>query len=114
MTNDTADAPATVVLRQPALIQRIADRTDLRPNQIKPVLEAALMELGLAIDRGESLNLAGFGKLTVARTRESGAARIAMLKLRRKAGIDADSAPDNAAPPLRNPKQRAKKPATEG
>ena len=89
-----SDAPAiSTVVRRKDMIGRVAESSGLRPNQIKPVMDAVLRELGEALARGEALNLPPLGKLSINRTRETGNADIIVMKLRRsKAMVEADGA----------------------
>jgi len=84
-------ADATVMLRKKELLARIAESSGLRPNKIKPVMEAVLREIGDALERGEALNVPPLGKLSVNRTKEGENANVIVAKLRRsKAMLKAD------------------------
>ena len=72
-----------IVLRLKELVERVTASTGGKKKGIKEVVEAALRELGQALELGHSLNLPGFGKARVAKPQgaESGAA--ITVKLRR-------------------------------
>ena len=97
-TTTGAGADATVVmLRKKDMLERLTERTGLRKNQIKPVLEAVLAELGDALIKGESLNLPPLGKLTVNRSIAQEKADVVICKLRRAKASAVSGAMENAA-----------------
>ncbi len=71
-------------LRLKDLVERVAERASVKPNQAKKVTKALLEELSTAIDEGRMMNLAGLGRLKVQRTIEKPNAKVNVLKLRRK------------------------------
>ena len=74
------------------LIDRIVERSGLKKKDVKPVVEAALAELGEAIAKGEELNLPPFGKLKVNRSKELAGANVYICKVRRPKSGDAPGA----------------------
>jgi DNA-binding protein len=102
---------ATVMLRKKDMLQRLAERTGMRKNQIKPVMEAVLAELGDALIKGESLNLPPLGKLSVNRSIAQENADVVICKLRRAkapgagSALDASEDTENAVSPLAVPEQ---------
>lgn len=89
---DAGDALARPVIKRRELVQRVSERAGLRPNQVKPALEATLAELGEILSAGEVVNIPGFGKLRVQNRRELGDdAEALILKLRRKKPMAADA-----------------------
>ena len=67
-THDTmanADVEAAVKLRKSDFVERVATRSALKKNQVRPVIEAALAVLGDALEAGETLQLPPLGRLKV-------------------------------------------------
>ncbi len=95
-TGTSADA-TVVMLRKKDMLERLTERTGLRKNQIKPVLEAVLAELGDALIKGETLNLPPLGKLTVNRSIAQEKADVVICKLRRAKASAVSGAMENAA-----------------
>lgn len=104
----SADKPTVVTdtpvvagptLRKKDFIDRVVARSGLKKRDAKPLVEAALAELGEAIARGEELNLPPFGKLKVNREKDLANAHVLICKLRRPKGMDV---PPGAKDPLAN------------
>lgn len=108
-TVSDAAAPAEVA-KQPSLVMvpnnkvkrsefvaRVAERSGLRPNQVKPVLEAVLEELSQILLNGEELKHPSLGKLSVNRRKELAAADVVHCKLRRQKPQAADAPTDGPA-----------------
>jgi DNA-binding protein HU-alpha len=70
------------VLRKKDLVDRVVARSGLKKKDVKPAVEALLEELGLAVSRGEELNLPPFGKLKVTREKETANARVLNCRIR--------------------------------
>jgi nucleoid DNA-binding protein len=70
------------VLRKQDLVDRVVARSGLKKKDVKPAVEALLEELGLAVSRGEELNLPPFGKLKVTREKETANARVLNCRIR--------------------------------
>lgn len=77
---EDAAGPATVRLKE--LVDRVVASTGAKKKGTKEVVEATLTELGLALGRGETLNLPDFGKLRVARPQGAQPGSAMTLKLR--------------------------------
>jgi DNA-binding protein HU-alpha len=77
-------------LRLKELIDRIVDTSGAKRKDVKPIVEAALVEIDKALAKGEVLNLPGLGKLRVVRAAsEPGGAMT--LKLRKQTGAEGKS-----------------------
>lgn len=72
------------VVRRKELVERIAEKTGKKPNLIKSVLDAVLLELGDALSSGESIRVQPLGKLSVNRRKELPDGEVIVCKLRRK------------------------------
>jgi len=70
------------VLRKKDLVDRVVARSGVKKKDVKPAVEALLEELGLAVSRGEELNLPPFGKLRVTREKETANARVLNCRIR--------------------------------
>jgi DNA-binding protein len=86
-----------VMLRKKDMLQRLSERTGMRKNQLKPVMEAVLAELGDALIKGESLNLPPLGKLSVNRSIAQEKADVVICKLRRAKALAVSGVPETAA-----------------
>lgn len=91
--DDSAPETVSVLLRRRDFLERVAENSDFRPNQIKPIMDVVLDELGKALAAGEELNLPPFGKVTVNRTKQTEKADIAVVKLRRKRALEGEETP---------------------
>ena len=85
------------VLKKMDLIDRVVEATGMKKKDVKPVVEAALTQLGSAIGRGEDLNLPGLGKLKINREKDLANARVFVCKLRQPKDAPPDGAPDPLA-----------------
>ena len=72
-----------IVLRLKELVERVTASTGGKKKGIKEVVEAALKELGQALELGHSLNLPGFGKARVAKPQGAESGSPMTVKLRR-------------------------------
>ena len=75
--------PDTEKVKRGEFVARVATRAGLRPNQVKPVLEAVLAELGDLLVKGEALNHPALGKISVNRHKDLEKADVMVCKLRR-------------------------------
>ncbi|WP_368183792.1 HU family DNA-binding protein [Aestuariibius sp. HNIBRBA575] len=85
------------VLKKPELIDRVVETSGLKKKDVKPIVEAMLVELGKAIAKGEELNLPDFGKLKTNRSKELANGKVMICKIRQPkpvspAGADAPDA----------------------
>ena len=78
--------PPEVTVRRKELVTRIAEKSGMKPNVIKSVLDAVLREMGDSLSAGEALNLPPFGKVTVNRRKDLENAEILLCKIRRNHG----------------------------
>lgn len=76
---------ATPVMRRAQLVDLAAERSGLRKNQIKSVLDAILPVIGEALARGETVNLPGLGKVSVQRMKDKGDAKVVIARIRQNA-----------------------------
>ncbi len=73
---------AGAALRKKDLIETVAERSGVKRRDAKAALEAALELLGEAIAEGRSINLPGFGKLKVTRTKQLTNGKVFMTRIR--------------------------------
>ena len=72
-----------VMLKKPALLDAIVERTNLKKRDVKPAVEAALAVIGDALREGTVVNLPPLGKLRVVKSKSlDGGAAVVTLKLR--------------------------------
>lgn len=83
-SQDTPDStpPAPAALRLKELVERVVASTGGKKKGVKEIVEATLAELGLALGKGEMLNLPALGRLRVARTQGANEGSAMTLKLR--------------------------------
>lgn len=84
----------SVVVKKGDMLDRMVAKGDLKRNQAKAALEAALEVLGDALAAGETLNLPPLGKVKVVRHKDTDSADIYTLRVRRgKAMLAAKATP---------------------
>jgi len=72
-----------VMLKKPALLDAVVERTNLKKRDVKPAVEAALAVIGDALREGTVVNLPPLGKLRVVKSKSlDGGAAVVTLKLR--------------------------------
>ncbi|MGR3661234.1 MAG: HU family DNA-binding protein [Paracoccaceae bacterium] len=81
---ETAKVAPVRVVRRKELVERIATRSGVKPNLIKSVLDAVLLEIGDVLSGGEALQVQPLGKLSVNRRKELPDGEVLICKLRRK------------------------------
>lgn len=81
-------AKVIVPVKRKEMVERIAARSGVKPNQIKNVLDAILQELGDALSNGEVVDLQPLGKIRVNRQKDLPNAEVLICKLRRKKVIE--------------------------
>jgi nucleoid DNA-binding protein len=91
-------APATV-MRKKDLVDRVLKRTDTKKKEAREIIDAVLEELGLALTRGDELNLPPLGKAKVNRQRDLVSGEVLIVKLRRP-GAGQESGEESAGAPL--------------
>ena len=78
---DVVDAVAAD-MRLRDLVDLVTQSSGLKKKDVKLVVEATLAQIGAALEKGQSLNLAGLGKMRVVRAAsESGGAITLKLRL---------------------------------
>jgi DNA-binding protein HU-alpha len=82
-TPEPGARPPATVYRKKDLVDAVAAASGVKKKQVKPVVEAVLAELGLALARGEALNMPPLGRVAVNRSRAGAQADVLILKLRR-------------------------------
>lgn len=97
LAEPAADTGAVAVTRLKELVARVATATDSKKAQVRTVVEALLVEMGAALEKGETLHLPGLGRMRVARTRAQGSGSVMSVKLKR---AGAKAAQNSAAAPL--------------
>lgn len=81
------DDPGTArVLQKRQFLNAVAQRSGMRPAQIKDVVEAVLAELGDAIASGQTLALPPLGRARVNRQKDVSGSEVIILRLRRRGG----------------------------
>jgi nucleoid DNA-binding protein len=110
-----ADAPVESTTAAPAsgggnamrlkdLVDRVAASTGGKKKDVKEIVEATLTQMGLALQKGEMLNLPEFGKVRVARATGTGPGSAMTLKLRRAGAAAGKKSTGNTAEhPLADP-----------
>lgn len=74
--------PAVIVQKRD-FVSRVAEAAGVSRAQARPVVEAALEQLGRAIAAGETLALPPFGRARVARQHDTKGGEVIVVKLRR-------------------------------
>lgn len=83
----------TRVYRKKDLIDAVTLSSGVKKKTVKPVVDAVLAEIGLALAQGDALNIPPLGKLIVNRSKEGTRADVMIVKVRRmKPGSDAPAA----------------------
>ena len=71
------------VLRLKGLLDAVVAATGSKKQEVKTIVEAALLQIGDALQRGENLNLPGLGKARVVRPQAADGSAAMTVKLRR-------------------------------
>ncbi|MCE6952803.1 HU family DNA-binding protein [Cereibacter sphaeroides] len=87
---EPAEARASVVLRKKDLIEQVAGATGVKRKEVREAVEATLVALGEALERGDELNLPPLGHLKVQRRNNLRAGIRMMVRLRRTAVKDGE------------------------
>lgn len=81
------------------LVARVAEATGAKKPQVREIVEATLKEIGLSLDKGETLSLLPLlGRMSVNRTKELEQGVMMLVKLRRGTGAPVEK--NTAAEPL--------------
>ena len=78
-----AAAKLVSVVKVKDLVDRVVSASDQNKREVRVIVEATLLELGKALEAGESLNLPPLGKLRIANQRSDDQGVAMTLKLRR-------------------------------
>lgn len=97
--HDAENTVAVTVMRKKDLVDRVLKRTDTKKKEAREIIDAVLEELGLALTRGDELNLPPLGKAKVNRQRDLVSGEVLIVKLRRP-GAGQDSGEESAGAPL--------------
>ncbi|WP_096785713.1 HU family DNA-binding protein [Rhodobacter sp. CZR27] len=89
-TADAAETRGAAVLRKKDLIEQVAGATGVKRKEVREAVEATLVALGEALERGDELNLPPLGHLKVQRRNDIGAGIRMMVRLRRTAVKDGE------------------------
>ncbi len=86
------------VIKKPAFLDNAVGRSGVKRRDAKPAIEAALMELGEALMRGDELNLPPLGKVKVIKSKDlSEGAQVLTVKIRTmKDGAGHGASPDKS------------------
>ena len=99
----TTDAPddlpveakvAAPSFRKKDLVEAVATASGIKKKTVKPVVDAVLAQLGVALARGDTLVMPPLGRVAVNRSKEGATADIIILKLRRAKPGTAPEAPE--------------------
>lgn len=82
-TGPVEGAETAPVMKLKDLVARVAEATGAKKPQVKEIVEAALTQIGKALDGGETVHLPALGKLKVNRTRALEQGAILSMKLKR-------------------------------
>ncbi len=82
-TDPVEGAETAPVMKLKDLVARVAEATGAKKPQVKEIVEAALTQIGKALDGGETVHLPALGKLKVNRTRALEQGAILSMKLKR-------------------------------
>jgi len=82
----SAKAPATPsednrVLKK-HLVEKVARRVGVRKNEVRPILDAVLLELGAALAEDTQMMLQPLGKVVVKKAKDAGEATVYTCKIR--------------------------------
>lgn len=88
---------AAPTLRKKDFIDQVVKASGGKKKDVKPIVEAALRELGNALSDGNDLQLPPLGKLKIHKRKELAGAEMLMLKLRRSNAVTASSGNDPVA-----------------
>ncbi|MDB5664237.1 MAG: DNA-binding protein [Cypionkella sp.] len=77
------DAKAVAQMKVRDLIERVAGSVEQNKKDVRTIVEATLVELGKAMEAGESLNLPPFGRVRIANQKADATGQLLTLKLRR-------------------------------
>jgi DNA-binding protein HU-alpha len=77
-----AGQAAGAAMKTRDFVDRVAKVSGMKRRAAKPVVEAVLAELGLALGEGRPLSLRPLGKITVTRTRERGGGPVMVCRIR--------------------------------
>ena len=80
-----ASAKVVAQMKVKDLIERVAAASDHNKKDVRAIVEATLVELGKALDAGETLILPPFGRARIANQKSDASGQIMTLKLRRGA-----------------------------
>lgn len=80
----TAPAEDNRILKK-HLIEKVARRSGLRKNEVRPVLDALLEEIGGNLEENAQMVLQPLGKIVVKQAKDAGGATIYTCKIRRSA-----------------------------
>ncbi|MBI1219446.1 MAG: hypothetical protein GC186_12960 [Rhodobacteraceae bacterium] len=97
--SDAENTVAATVMRKKDLVDRVLKRTDTKKKEAREIIDAVLEELGLALTRGDELNLPPLGKAKVNRQRDLVSGEVLIVKLRR-AGAGQESGEESVGAPL--------------
>jgi hypothetical protein len=86
--DEAEEGPGPLKLRD--VLDAVAERSEAKRGDAKPVIEAALAVIGEALSAERDLSLPGFGKLKIKRSKTAGDRRVIEARIRQ------DSAPADA------------------
>ena len=79
-----ASAPdASDKLRKKVFVERVVAASGMRKRDVKPIVEAALAELGKALDEGKQLVLPELGNVRIANSKPTAKGTVHTVKVRR-------------------------------
>ena len=94
----TKPMPTGPDLKRQELFEKVARKSGVKKQDVKPVVEAMLAVMGEALAEGRGLNLEPFGKSRVTRVKEMPGKRMSVVKLRQKTEVGAEAEKDKDDP----------------
>lgn len=81
--------PAQVVQKRD-FVDRVVAMTGAKKSEARPIIEATLAQLGVALASGETLAVPPFGRARINRSRDMRGGEVITLRLRRRAAERSD------------------------
>lgn len=78
------DPQTAQVVQKKDFVDRVVAATGAKRSEVKPIIEATLAQLGVALASGETLAVPPFGRARVNRERDLRGGEVITLRLRRK------------------------------
>ncbi len=79
---ENAEVTVANIVKRKEFMDRVIEKSGMKPKDVKPVVEATLAVLGDAIQQGEEVAVRPLGRMKVNRQKDNMNALISILKLR--------------------------------